>query len=112
MLWLLMLGLASSASAQTTAFTYQGKLTDAGNPANGTYDLQFRLFDALTSGNQVATTLVRDDVAVSNGIFTVTLDFGAAAFPGANRWLEIGVRPGVSTGAFTSLSPLQLVTAT
>ncbi len=100
--------------AQTTAFTYQGKLTDAGNPANGSYDLQFRLFDALVGGNQVPSTatLIREDVAVSNGIFTVTLDFGAAAFPGASRFLEIGVRPGVSVGAFTSLSPLQPVSAT
>ncbi|MBI1766731.1 MAG: hypothetical protein HYR56_35440, partial [Acidobacteria bacterium] len=98
--------------AQTTAFTYQGKLTDAGNPANGTYDLQFRLFDALLSGNQVGSTIVREDVTVSSGIFTVTLDFGAAVFAGANRWLEISVRPGVSTGAFTTLAPLQPITAT
>ncbi|MBI1766732.1 MAG: hypothetical protein HYR56_35445 [Acidobacteria bacterium] len=104
--------LGSVAHAQTTAFTYQGKLTDAGNPANGIYDLQFRLFDALVGGNQAGSTLIREDVPVSNGIFSVTLDFGAAAFPGANRWLEIGVRPGVSTGAFTALAPLQPITST
>lgn len=104
--------MSQAALAQTTAFTYQGRLTDAGNPANGVYDLQFRLFDALIGGNQVASTVIREDVAVSNGLFTVTLDFGAAAFPGANRWLEISVRPGVSTGAFTALSPLQPITAT
>lgn len=98
--------------AQTTTFTYQGKLTDAGNPANGVYDLQFRLLDALAGGNPVGATIIREDVAASGGIFTVTLDFGAAAFPGANRWLEIGVRPGPSTGAFTPLSPLQPLTAT
>lgn len=98
--------------AQTTAFTYQGKLTDAGGAANGAYDLQFRLFDALVGGNQIATTVIREDVAVSNGIFTVTLDFGAAAFPGANRFLEISVRPGPSTGAFTALTPLQPISAT
>lgn len=103
---------ASITFAQTTAFTYQGKLTDAGNPANGNYDLQFRLFDALVSGNQVGATIVREDVPVANGIFTTTLDFGALAFNGANRFLEIAVRPGASTGAFTSLAPLQPVTAT
>jgi hypothetical protein len=99
------------AVAQTTAFDYQGRLSDGGNPANGSYDLQFRLFDALTSGSQIASTLVREDVVVTNGVFGVSLDFGAAAFPGANRWLEIGVRPGTSTGAFTTLSPLQPITS-
>lgn len=108
--WLLTAG--DTAQAQGTAFTYQGKLSDAGQPANGTYDLQFRLFDTLVSGNQVGATLVREDVSVSNGIFTVSLDFGAVAFPGANRFLEIGVRPSASTGAFTPLAPLQPVTAT
>ncbi|MBI1766733.1 MAG: tail fiber domain-containing protein [Acidobacteria bacterium] len=110
--WLAIWCLTAAVFAQTTAFTYQGKLADAGNPANGIYDLQFRLFDALVSGNQVGAPLVREDVTVSSGLFTVTLDFGAAAFPGANRWLEISVRPGVSTGAFTLLAPLQPITST
>ena len=103
----LLLCWVSAGWAQTTAFTYQGKLTDAGNPANGTYDLQFRLFDALASGTQVGSTVIRDDVTVSNGIFTVTLDFGAAAFPGANRWLEIGVRTNGSAGLYSTLNPRQ-----
>src|ERR1043165_383677 len=88
--------LAPAALAQTTSFTYQGRLTDGGGPATGAYDLQFKLFDALTGGVQVGATATLEDVAVSAGSFTATLDFGAAAFPGANRWLEIGVRPGVS----------------
>ncbi|MGE0886856.1 MAG: hypothetical protein AB7P14_25325 [Blastocatellales bacterium] len=100
------------ALAQTTSFTYQGRLNDSGNPATGMYDLQFRLFDALTGGNQVGSSLTRDDVTVTSGSFSVTLDFGASAFPGANRWLEISVRPGASTGAFTTLSPRQPLTST
>ncbi|HWN98287.1 MAG TPA: hypothetical protein VNS63_03350, partial [Blastocatellia bacterium] len=103
---------ASSTLAQTTGFTYQGRLTDAGGPANGAYDLQFKLYDALAGPTQVGATATLDDVAVSNGSFSVTLDFGAAAFPGTNRWLEIGVRPGVSTGAFTTLTPRQPITST
>jgi Chaperone of endosialidase len=99
------------AVAQTTAFNYQGRLSDGANPANGSYDLQFRLFDAITSGNQIASTLFLEDVMVTNGVFSVSLDFGAAAFPGANRWLEIGVRPGASSGSFTTLSPLQPITS-
>ncbi len=109
---LLTLIISKAALAQNNAFTYQGKLTDAGNPANGAYDLQFRLFDALVSGNPVGTPRVREDVSVAGGIFTVTLDFDAVDFPGANRWLEISVRPGVSTGTFTALNPRQPITAT
>jgi hypothetical protein len=109
----LMLSLsAGAARAQTTSFTYQGSLNDGGNPANGTYDLQFKLFDALSGGAQQGSTIVRDDVQVTGGVFTVTLDFGAPAFPGANRFLEIAVRPGASTGAFTTLSPRQQITST
>jgi hypothetical protein len=109
---LLILLAVCAAQAQTTVFSYQGKLSDGGSPANGTYDLQFRLFDALVGGNQVGTTLIREDVTVSGGIFSVTLDFGGMAFPGANRFLEIGVRSGASTGAFTILSPPQAMTST
>ena len=51
----------SALQAQTTSFTYQGRLTDAGNPANGNYDLQFKLFDTVTVGTgvQQGATLVR-----------------------------------------------------
>lgn len=74
----------SAIQAQTTAFTYQGRLTDGGAPASGLYDLQFKLFDAATGGNQVGATLTRDDVNVTNGAFSTSLDFGGAAFPGAS----------------------------
>src|SRR5690349_1235729 len=90
----------SSAMAQTTAFTYQGKLTDSGNLTNASYDMQFKLFDALTNGNQIGATLTFDgnsgnppSVSVTNGIFTVSLDFGSAALSGADRYLEIGLKP-------------------
>ncbi len=96
-------------TALATTFTYQGRLVDAGSPANGTYDLRFILYDAETGGAQVGTTVTRDDVQVASGLFTVELDFGAAAFQGDARWLEIAVRPGSSTGAFTVLSPRQPV---
>ena len=56
-----------------TAFTYQGRLVDNGAPAAGFYDLQFRLYDALSSGSQIGSTMTLDDVSVSNGLFTVCL---------------------------------------
>ena len=82
--------------AQSSAFTYQGQLIQSGNPANGLYEMEFTLFDAETNGNQVGTSVAVAPVTVSNGLFTVTLDFGAVAFNGAARWLEITVS---ATGA-------------
>lgn len=105
----LLLLAASAIHAQTTAFTYQGKLTDGGNPASGSYDLQFALFDS--GGTQIGSPLTRAGTVVAGGIFTVQLDFGVGAFPGANRFLEIGVRP-AGVGSFTTLSPRQQISST
>lgn len=98
-----------TAKAQTTSFTYQGRLTDGGNAANGTYDLQFALFDG--GGLAIGSTLTRSGTTVSNGIFSVQLDFGVSAFPGADRFLEISVRPS-GGGSFTILSPRQQISST
>jgi Chaperone of endosialidase len=109
---------ASTALAQGTAFTYQGRLTDSGAPSTGTYELEFKLFDAASGGTQqpqlspVTLQFTGEQaVAVTGGVFTVQLDFGADAFPGASRYLEIGVRH-VGEAAFTTLSPRQPVSAT
>ena len=51
-------------------------------------------------------------MGVTNGLFTVQLDFGMSPFNGNPRWLEIGVRPGASTGAYTTVNPRQPITAT
>jgi hypothetical protein len=80
---------ASTAFAQTSSFTYQGRLTDGGTAANGNYDLQLALWDSLNGGAQVGSTQTLNTVAVSNGVFTVSLDFGANAFTGANWFLEV-----------------------
>src|SRR5204862_1152694 len=85
----------SRSSAQTppgTGFTYQGRLTASGAPAAGTYDFQFILYDAAVGGSQVGPIVLKDDVTVAGGLFTVLLDFGAT-FTGSRRWLDVGVRP-------------------
>jgi hypothetical protein len=93
--------------AQTTAFTYQGKLGSGGAPANGDYQFEFKLFDSGLAGNQIGTTQAVVAL-VQNGIFTTRLDFGAASFPAdADRWLEISVRADASTNPYTVLSPRQ-----
>src|SRR5262249_38796515 len=72
-------------TAQTTVFTYQGSLKDGASPANGNYDFEFKLFDLVSSGTQQGITLPRLNVGVTNGIFNVSLDFGAAVLTGADR---------------------------
>ncbi|MBN1889245.1 MAG: hypothetical protein JW850_14725 [Thermoflexales bacterium] len=94
-----------------TGFTYQGRLTDGGSPASGTYDFEFSLYDAASDGSQVGSTVTQDDVAVSNGTFIVQLDFGSSAFDGSARWMVVSVRDGSSTGAYTLLTPRQALTA-
>ncbi len=102
--------LAHSALAQGTAFTYQGRLNDGANPANGLYDLQFAIYDAPTSGNLQGNLITNSATTVSNGLFTATLDFGNQ-FPGAGRWLEISARTN-GTSTFLTLAPRQPLTAT
>ncbi|HZS45200.1 MAG TPA: hypothetical protein VFC63_08880, partial [Blastocatellia bacterium] len=99
----------NNANAQSTAFTYQGRLTSNSASANGSYDFVFILYDALTGGNQVGFGLQKNGVTVTNGLFTVSLDFGAAAFPGADRFLEIIVKKSTDS-TFTTLTPRQQIT--
>ncbi len=105
---------ASAAAAQSlgSTITYQGQLTEAGLPALGLYDLQICLFDAPTAGTELACAPNLDDVPVEDGAFTVALDFGAGAFVGQQRWIELRIRPGADTGGYTILAPRQLVRPT
>jgi sulfatase modifying factor 1 len=112
LLCLLLLAFAITASAQSTAFTYQGHMMDAGASANGNYDIQFTLKNALTAGATVGTPQAVTPVAAVNGIFTVTLDFGSTPFDGSDRWVELGVRPAGSIDPYTVLAPRQRLTAT
>ena len=103
--------IASHAAAQPTAFTYQGRLTDGGNAANGVYDLQFTLFNTPTNGSPVSATLTTENIATTNGLFDVLLDFGEGVFYGDARWLEIRVRPGASAASYTTLQPRQFLSS-
>jgi hypothetical protein len=78
----------SAANAHTTTFTYQGNLSISGSPANGTFPMQFSLRDAPAGGNQIGPASSQN-VDVTNGVFSVRLDFGAAAFPGTDRFLQV-----------------------
>jgi len=97
-----------SAFAQGTAFTYQGQLQNNASPANGSYNLTFSLFNNSAGGTAVAGPVNTNGILVSNGLFTVTLDFGSGVWNGATNWLEIGVETN-GGGSFTTLSPRQRV---
>jgi len=102
---------SQGATPLTTAFTYQGQLKQGGAPFDGTADFQFSLWDAATGGAQIGTTVQVNAVNVASGLFAVNLDFGAAAFSGDARWLQLAVRPATDVIAFTTLSPRQPLTA-
>ena len=103
----------ATVNAQTTAFTYQGRFTDAtvAQPTNGTYQMQFKVYDQAQTGtgSQIENTVTIPAVQVVNGIFTVQLDFGARAFNSGDRFIEISVQPTGGSG-YTTLAPRQQVT--
>ncbi len=102
----------SEAAPVGTAWTYQGRLMDANQPADGEYDFRFKLYDDANTvtGNQVGSTIDINDLDVIDGYFTVELDFGKDIFSGSARWLEIAVRPGASIFKYRTLSPRQETT--
>jgi collagen triple helix repeat protein len=107
-----LLGLSlPAAKAATTAINYQAQLSNNGQPANGEYDLRFMLFDSSAGGNQVGNALTNENVVVTGGLFAASLDFGPGIFVGDPLWMEIGVRAGANTGAFTALTPRQPVSS-
>jgi hypothetical protein len=96
-----------------TAFTYQGLLSDGGRLATGVFDLRFALYDAATGGAP-RYAVTNENIRVTDGLFTTAIDFGKNVniFDGTEYWMEIAVRNGVSTGAFTALASRQLITPT
>jgi len=108
---LLAIGAPATAQSVSSAITYQGELRASGQPANAAYDFQFRLYNSPSGTTQLGAQVSANAVTVSNGLFSVPLDFGPAQFAGDAQWLEISVRP-TGSGAFETLSPRTAVTAT
>jgi len=98
------------AAPMGTAFTYQGKLNVGTNAANGVYDFSFALYDAASGGTQKGSTLAVNAVPVTNGLFTVLLDFGNV-FPAEARWLDISLKV-TGAGTYTPLTSRQQLTPT
>ncbi|MCP4710524.1 MAG: hypothetical protein GY869_18020, partial [Planctomycetes bacterium] len=102
----------------TKTITYQGRLGDTGNPANGQYDMQFTLYGfPLGEYTELSPTITKDEVNVIDGYFTVQLEFAEVEpdiFNGESRWLEIGVRHGelADPNVFTIITPRHEITMT
>ncbi|MDB6124465.1 MAG: hypothetical protein JWQ71_3458 [Pedosphaera sp.] len=111
-LLLFLLGISLVTAVSGTPFTYQGRLNDSGSIANGTYDLRFVLCDTDAGPFATGYTNLLPGVSVTNGLIIAQLDFGAAAFTGGPRWIEIGVRTNGSVSPYTALYPRQALTAT
>jgi hypothetical protein len=98
------------ASAQGSAFSYQGRLNDSSGPFTGNAEFQPTLWGAVSGGTAIATNSPPSVIVpVTNGLFVLPLDFGAA-FPGADRWLQFEVR--TTIGQFVTLAPRQRLTPT
>lgn len=107
--------LALAARAQTaspTAFTYQGELTSAGANFTGVADFGFRLFEAQSGGDPIGPQLKRLNTVVTNGRFTVQLDFGTMFLAGQPLWLGIDVRSPAGSGAYSTIVPRMVIAPT
>jgi hypothetical protein len=103
-----------SPTAITTTVTYQGLLQSSSAPVTDVCDFEFGLWDALSGGGQVGSSQTVSNASVTVGILTVDLnssgEFGASAFTGEARWLEIAVRCPAGGGGYTTLTPRQPLT--
>ncbi len=100
-----------SEASISTAFTYQGQLKDSGGPVSGVYDLQFILRSAQTGEQKLGLVEIKD-LNLTNGMFSVQIDFGNAVLGAKESWLEIGVRPSASTDLYRVLAPRQKLRST
>ncbi|MBY6203530.1 tail fiber domain-containing protein [Halomonas denitrificans] len=108
--FVLLLPLAAAADPAGSAFTYQGELWSAGEPANGEFDLVFNLFDQAAGGTPIAAPVQLDDLQIDGGLVNAELDFGASIFFGDAVWVEVAVRDGASTGSYDTLAPRSPIT--
>jgi hypothetical protein len=75
-----------------SGFTYQGQLHFDGVPVDADCDMDFRLFDGTGFLARPVGDPISRVVPITDGLFTVYLDFGSAAFRGSARWLDIAVQ--------------------
>ena len=95
-----------------STFTYQGQLRNAGQLVNGSADLRFTLWDSDTAGAQVGTANTFNNYTLTDGRFAIGLNFGAGAFNGDERWIQVEFRSPAGSGQYMTLSPRDKINAT
>ncbi len=85
---------------------YRGVLNDNGAPANGRYDLEFRLRGGKDSPLSMVGPVRVEDVQVSDGAFAIVLPVDQTLLP-ASGWIEVAVRDGGSEAVFEPLPDKQ-----
>lgn len=86
-------GRAVAQAGITGEFHFRGFLEAAKKPANGSYDLQFYLYNSPTDGTLLGEVNTRFDVPVKKGHYSATLDFGLDAWmTGYPAWVEVHYR--------------------
>ena len=117
---LISLATIGSASAQSdgpqspqvatgSSFTYQGRLIKNGQPVSDTCALSLSLWDAVSGGSFLNSNTF-STVPISNGLFTVQLDYGANTFIGEARWIETAVKC-TGDANYITLAPRTKLTA-
>jgi hypothetical protein len=103
--------MVTTTSAQTTEFTYQGKLTVQGTQTP-TYDFEFYLCDSSTANcdTPLAVNARPGVVVLVGGTFSVGLDFGDVNLNGSDLFLEIRVKRS-SESTYTTLAPREKITS-
>lgn len=99
---------ATSSLAQGTAFVYQGRLADRSRSVNGSFDVSFSLFPTATGGTRIGPILSFPATSITNGLFTLSIDFGQGAFDGQDRWIELSVRTN-GAASYSVISPRRRV---
>src|ERR1051326_1770079 len=98
----------AGAAALGSAFSLQGHLLDNGAPAKGNYDFLFAVFDTDAGGNPLRPPQEKIAVPVSNGLFTVAVDFGDGVFGADQRFLEMSARKSGNAAAYETIPPRML----
>ncbi len=99
-----------AADVPSRLISYQGRLTQSGDPADGAFNFQFNLFD-VPVGGAVLATVVQTNIMVDQGLFTVRLDLDPSVLAQGTAWLEIGIEPADSAENFEVIEPRQPITA-
>ncbi|MCB8945263.1 MAG: hypothetical protein H6658_16065 [Ardenticatenaceae bacterium] len=96
----------AESSFVNNVFTYQGRLSDNGQPADGTYDFQVYIFTE-ADGGALLEQYSGLGTAVDAGLFQLDIEVDPNIFnSGGRRWLEIWVSP-AGANTWTTLNPRQ-----